>query len=400
MRANTEVHYGSVAKTFHWLTALLILAIIPLGVIAHGMPIDTSEELARKAELFRWHKTLGVVVFFVALARILWAATQPRPRGLHPDAKLETFAAEVAHFMLYGCLILVPLTGWIHHAATTGFAPLFLPFGDNLPFVPKDAGVAKTFSILHIVFKNVMVVTLLLHIAGALKHVVIDHDKTLARMIGRPDVPMPPPGASHALPVVTAGAIFAAVFAGLSLTGSLTPSDAVAAEAPVLEDVASDWTVTEGTLGIEVVQFGSPVQGTFADWTAAIQFDDSTRADDGERGSVSVTVSIPSLTLGSVTGQALGADYFDAATFPTATFEGPILAQGEAFVVDGTLTIRDQSQPVSLPFDLSIVDGVATASGTTTVQRLGFNVGQNMPDGSNLGLDVVISMELTATRAE
>ncbi|HCI08014.1 MAG TPA: cytochrome, partial [Sulfitobacter sp.] len=45
-RSNTAHSYGSVAKTFHWLTALLIITVIPLGIIANDMGYDTSEQLA------------------------------------------------------------------------------------------------------------------------------------------------------------------------------------------------------------------------------------------------------------------------------------------------------------------------------------------------------------------
>ena len=72
-------------KTFHWLTALLILTLIPLGWYANQLPFDTGAELAFKAQLFSYHKTLGVAAFFVALLRILWALTQPKPAPLHPE---------------------------------------------------------------------------------------------------------------------------------------------------------------------------------------------------------------------------------------------------------------------------------------------------------------------------
>ncbi|MDP4990023.1 MAG: cytochrome b/b6 domain-containing protein, partial [Marivita lacus] len=120
--ANTTAQYGAVAKTFHWLTALGILAVIPLGIIANDLPYDTAEQLADKAWLFSLHKTIGVTLFFVALARILWALSQPKPAPLHPDRKTETLLAEIVHWLLYGSLVLVPLSGWIHHAATEGFA--------------------------------------------------------------------------------------------------------------------------------------------------------------------------------------------------------------------------------------------------------------------------------------
>ncbi len=98
---NTRDRYGSVAKSFHWLTALLILSLWPLGLIAHEWPYGTADELAVKAVLFSVHKTLGVAVFFVALARILWALSQPKPGLLHPGRKLESFAAETVHWAFH-----------------------------------------------------------------------------------------------------------------------------------------------------------------------------------------------------------------------------------------------------------------------------------------------------------
>ena len=179
-RSNTNTTYGSVTRGFHWLTALLILAIIPLGAIANDLPYDTSEQLARKAWLFSLHKTLGIAVFLVALLRILWALTQTKPAPLHPQRKLETLAAETVHWLLYGSLVLVPLSGWIHHAATTGFAPIWWPLGQNLPLVPKSDSVAAVAAGLHWILGKVMIVSLILHVAGALKHKVVDKDAPCA----------------------------------------------------------------------------------------------------------------------------------------------------------------------------------------------------------------------------
>ena len=93
MIINTSTSYGTVAKTFHWLTALLIFTMIPLGIIAQNAPFDTNEALARKALLFSTHKTLGIVTLAVALARILWAITQAKPGAIHPTRRAETFLA-------------------------------------------------------------------------------------------------------------------------------------------------------------------------------------------------------------------------------------------------------------------------------------------------------------------
>ena len=150
--ANSTRSYGGVAKTLHWLTALLIFAALPLGLVANGLADDirnpdiasTEQDFARAAMLFSLHKTIGVTVFFVALIRITWAFVQPRPGLLNAENRMEALAAETVHWMLYGALVLVPLTGWIHHAATTGFAPIRWPFGQSLPFVAKDEAIAQT----------------------------------------------------------------------------------------------------------------------------------------------------------------------------------------------------------------------------------------------------------------
>ena len=387
--------YDSLTKAFHWATALLILALFPLGVIANDWPYDTNEALATKAQLFSIHKTLGVAVFFVALARIGWALTRRKPGPLHPDRKAETFLADLVHWLLYISLVIVPLSGWIHHAATEGFAPIWWPFGQSLPLVPKDEAVAGLFAGIHWLMTKVMIAAVLLHIAGALKHHIVDKDATLRRIwFGRPALPDVPPHRTNLPAALGALAIAAGgVFVGSSFAGEEEP---LATAAP-LAAVASDWTVTDGTLSLTVRQLGNDVTGSFADWTSEIAFDpDAT----GEAGSVRTTIAIGSLTLGSVTSQAMGPDFFDASAHPTALYEGPILTDGEGYRVDGTLTLKGTSAAVPLPFDLVLDGDTATMTGSTTIDRLTFAIGETMADESNLGFPVVVDITLTATRSE
>ncbi len=392
MTASTT--YNTVTKTFHWLTALLILTVIPLGVIANRLPYDTNEQLAAKAQLFSVHKTLGVVIFFVALARILWALSHPKPAGLHPERKVETFLADLVHWLLYVSLVAVPLTGWIHHAATTGFAPLWLPIGQDLPLVPKDEGVAKLFAGLHWLWSKIMVGAILLHFAGAMKHHFIDKDATLRRMwFGASDA-APAHRGSWTAPLAAFAVYLAATAAGAG-AGLYTAKPA--AERVALAAVSSDWIVQEGEIALTITQFNAPVTGRFADWTAAIRFDEN--ATDAP-GDVTTTIAIGSLTLGSVTNQALGADFFNASTFPTATFSADIQRTADSFQAVGTLTIRDTSVPVTLPFDLTIEDDIATMAGSVTLDRRDFGIGASLNDESNLAFAVDVNVSLTATRGE
>jgi cytochrome b561 len=211
---NTVSTYGSVSKAFHWLTALLIFILIPLGVVAHNMAENlrgpaigvTPEYFDRTIWLFSLHKTLGVTVFFVALARILWSIFQPKPAPVSNYAP-QTLLADIVHWLLYGTLILAPLAGWAHHAATIGYAPIWWPFGQSLPFIPKSEAAAARFAGLHMAMIAVLAICILLHVAGALKHQFIDHDTTLRRMLPGNR----PPSPTYARSSVFLPAVFAAV---------------------------------------------------------------------------------------------------------------------------------------------------------------------------------------------
>ncbi|MEL7459827.1 MAG: cytochrome b/b6 domain-containing protein [Pseudomonadota bacterium] len=401
--ANTTQSYGGLAKVFHWLVALLIITAIPTGLVANGLPVDAAN-LPMKAQLFSIHKTLGIAAFAVAALRILWAVSQPKPGLLNADRKLESFAAETAHWLLYASLVIVPLSGWIHHAATTGFAPILWPLGQDLPLVPKSEAVAGFFASCHYVFTKVLGITLLLHILGALKHHVIDKDATLRRMwFGRTEIAGLMPHASARAPIVTAGVIYLAALGGATALAATkdhtTPTVAEVAAPQTASDAApGNWVVSDGTLGISVQNFGSAVSGSFGSWDAQITFDEAATGDI--KGSVDVTIAVGSLTLGSVTSNALGGEFLNAEVNTTATYQGDILADGDGYVIPGILALNGVEAEVPLTFTLVVDGDTATANGTARIDRQTFNVGETYPDESTVGFGVDVAISLTATRLE
>lgn len=389
---NTESHWGSVTRTLHWLTALLILTLIPLGWVANALPAGSEAEVARKVALFSLHKTLGVAAFAVALLRILWALGQPRPVALHPDRRLEVWAAEAVHWTLYLSLVLVPLSGWVRHAASDGFAPILWPLGQGLPLVPKSDAVAEAAGMAHWVFTKLLVAALLLHVAGALKHAVIDRDGTLARMVtGRPAGLPETRRRSGRGPAAAALALYAL---GAGAAVALLPPAPPAA--PPVAAADGDWRVTAGELSFVVRQMGAEVRGRFPDWQAAIRFDPASGT-----GSVAVTIATASLSLGAVTGEALGDDFFDAAQHPQARFDATI-RPGEgagAYLAEGSVTLRGVVVPVTLPFTLDLQGDTAKAAGQVTLDRRAFGMGRAFPDAKTVGFEVRVDVALTATRA-
>ena len=394
--ANTARSYGSVERTLHWLTALLILTAIPLGLYASDLPYATGAELARKAQVFSLHKTVGVTAFFVALIRIVWALTQTRPAPIHPDRRAETALAEVAHWTLYISLMAVPLTGWITHASAAGFAPILWPFGQTLPLVPRSAAVETVAATLHWVFGKILIATILLHVAGALKHVVVDRDSTLARMWRGTPAPQTPRPHRAWVPAILAVLIYG-TGAGVAMTlastdASTRPPDRSAA-VPAASPAAGDWTVQSGTLAISVRQLGSDVAGAFATWTADIAYDEAAGT-----GHVTVRIDVASLTLGSVSDQATAPEFLDEGAFPQAVFDADIAPEGDGRVAKGTLTLHGVEKPMTLPFTLAITGDTATVTGTTTLDRRDFGIGPAYPDEESVGFTTTITVDLTAMR--
>ena len=405
---NSGSRYGAVTKTFHWLTALLILAMIPLGVLAENLA-HAIESGARSPDqglidrlvlMFSVHKTVGVALFFVALARIGWALSQRKPGLLNGDRPLEALAASTVHWLLYGSLLLVPLSGWVHHAATTGFAPIWWPFGQSLPFVPKDEGWAEAASRLHNLFMYTLAGALLLHVVGALKHHLIDGDATLRRMLpGRSEGVATARQPGHVLPLVAALSIWAGVLGSAVAAGWLPLVIAQDTTPTSLSAEGGNWQVQEGRLGITVVQNGSEVTGSFDEWSAQIQYAE-TPDSAGKHGEVAVDIRTGTLTLGSVTSQATGSDYLASGAHPLAHFTGDILSRDGGLVVAGDLEIRENTVAAELPFTLEIDGDTAQAQGSLTVDRRDFNMGLEVTDESSLAFDVEIGFELTAKRAQ
>ena len=413
---NSQTAYGTITKSFHWLIALLILAEIPLGLIAtnlaHELELGTGTvDATRIATLFSLHKTMGVAVFLIALLRILWAISQPKPGLLNGDKPMEARLAELVHWLLYGSLVIVPLSGWVHHAAQPGFAPIWGPFGQSLPFVSASIRVAEIAETIHYLSTRLLMLSLVLHIAGAMKHAVLDRDGTLSRMWFCTRTPQPQPSAaqpSHVLPAGIAGAIFAVLLAVPILSADSSPSETAKSVAPppspMAEDTASDsaipvWQMETGTIALTVTQFGSSVSGQFQEFTADISYDpEASPSDLAGMGQIDVTIPIASLTLGTVTDQAMGPDYFDATQFPQARVVATLVEEADGHIAKGTLTIKDQSVPLTMPFSLLIEGNRATVSASLTLNRLDFGIGASLPDESSLAHAVTVDISLTAER--
>ncbi|MBV1705628.1 MAG: cytochrome b [Hyphomicrobiales bacterium] len=186
MAEATFERYHPVAVWLHWIIAILILANLALGV---GAPHAAD---AWQRPLIDLHKSIGISLLFLVLARIIWRLGH-RPPPL-PDhyAGWERFAARGAHGLLYALILLVPVTGWMHDSAWSagpshpiwlfGLIPWFrLGFIANLDPATKH-NMHLLLGSIHYNLAFGLAALVGLHVVAALKHQFIDRHPELQRM--------------------------------------------------------------------------------------------------------------------------------------------------------------------------------------------------------------------------
>lgn len=179
--SENETHrYGRVSRMLHWTTAILFLALIPMGIFASIIPEGTEY----RNGYYVVHKTLGVVVFALLLIRLIWNRSSKRP-GLDSSLKShERKLAHVAHVALYGMMIAIPVSGFV----MTSFHdyPTFFFIWELAPlWAPNDTATIIWGTLHKYLLPYLLYIILGAHILGVLKHHFVDkHEKAIKRMLG------------------------------------------------------------------------------------------------------------------------------------------------------------------------------------------------------------------------
>ncbi len=397
---NTESQYGSIARSFHWFMALVILGLLGMGFWMEGVSFSPF-----KLEVYGFHKSFGLLILGLGVMRLMWRFISAPPPALKAHAVWERFLSKTIHIVFYICILGMPLSGWLMSNAGEHPASFFGLF--EMPqIVPKDEALAGVFKQLHGLFAYGLLAAVALHIAGALKHHIIERDSTLRRMGGHMVI---------VLPLLALFTVAIGVMAYFSLGGESSseaiPRQAVSSDIDDQTDVSyapeatgHEWVIEpEGRLvGLEYVQYGKTISGSFESWGGRIIFD----PDDLANASVRIEIDAASLDTGSEerNDKSRGGDWFAVERFPKIIFEGQSFKKIDAnrYEVDGRLSVRDVTLPLRFPFTLNISQkesGVQKAdmSAELSLKRLDFGVGQGAWQTTEaIGNDVKIQIQFTA----
>jgi cytochrome b561 len=169
--------YSTLQITIHWLTAIIILGMIPVGLTMTRLGPGPTTNL-----LYELHKSFGLIVIGLAVIRIVVRLRTGAPPIVTTIPPWQRIAARGTHLALYALIVLVPLVGWI--ATSTCCPPVNLFWTIPLT-LPVDGGMeaSKPIFLVHKILAVSLAGILLLHASAALHHHYVKKDDTLRKML-------------------------------------------------------------------------------------------------------------------------------------------------------------------------------------------------------------------------
>ena len=175
--------YSRSMRILHWAMALIIIGLIWAGITMVSLP---DKDPVKFGVFFPWHKSFGMLILFLVLARLSIRARSiipPLPCGL---SGLEKRAANTAHVALYALMIVVPLSGYAMSSVYTQSDGVYF-FGTYIPeWIPKNDAWFNPLFDLHRALAFTLLGLVVVHAGAALKHRLFDRNRdkdVLSRMI-------------------------------------------------------------------------------------------------------------------------------------------------------------------------------------------------------------------------
>lgn len=172
--AEPRDRYSSVSLILHWTIAVLALGQIGL-IMAH--------DAVEGGPWMMLHKSGGLLIMVLTLARLGWRIANPAPPLPETTPGWQKLIARTTHVLFYVVLLAMPLAGW---AASSSVGRDILFYGlfewPLLP-LPESRETARALMGAHEMAAKLLYVLIVLHLAGALKHHLVDRDDVLRRML-------------------------------------------------------------------------------------------------------------------------------------------------------------------------------------------------------------------------
>ena len=168
--------WGSAAKFFHWVVALALVGNGIWGLLMTGMSPSMS-----KINIYALHKSIGLTVLALFAMRLAWRLYDGAPPD-EPMPRWQRAVAHATHALLYAFILAMPLSGWLFNSLHGYPLQWFKLF--NLPaLAARNDDLSHLAGEVHEWLYYALLLVLVGHVGGALKHHFFDRDNVLRRML-------------------------------------------------------------------------------------------------------------------------------------------------------------------------------------------------------------------------
>jgi cytochrome b561 len=174
---------STMTVSLHWIISATVIFMLVLGFYM---------ATTRTYSLWDLHKSTGIAIFAVVVIRLLWRIRNGWPQPVSVYSRVEQSLAKIVHWVMIVATVIMPLSGMVsafvggHDLTLYGWELL----ADNpdpsgkLRVLPRNEALHEFLGEVHTTVAWILAAAVLLHIAGALKHHLVDKDGTLRRMLG------------------------------------------------------------------------------------------------------------------------------------------------------------------------------------------------------------------------
>lgn len=173
---NTPARWGWIAQTLHWATALGVIGLVVVGLYMDDLPVSPT-----KVKVYALHKSVGLTVLALVVARLIWRFVDKRPPYPPGMPAWQKAISEISHGLLYVMLLVQTLSGWVYNSASN-FALQWFGLFQVPRITGPDPELKHLANDVHEAGWILLAALMLLHVAAALHHHFVVRDETLARM--------------------------------------------------------------------------------------------------------------------------------------------------------------------------------------------------------------------------
>jgi len=170
---NNLTEYGLISKTFHWISAAVLIIQIPLGF--YLVDLDFGE---RRITIENIHVTLGLGIFYLTLLRLLYKIFNPTPPLKNSIFLGQKIIAKLNHLFLYVSILIITISGALKKLYNGEILDIFffdLEIQDNFEL-------AEIFYEIHIIANYTLIILITLHISAVLIHKIFFNENLLKKI--------------------------------------------------------------------------------------------------------------------------------------------------------------------------------------------------------------------------